>query len=102
MNGIELGVDLRIEGLIWFDDIIEKLAGKHNVRQGEVREVLENRPVFRFIEKGHRPGENVYAAMGQTGAGRRIIVFFVYKKDRRAIIVSARDMTKAERRLYEE
>ena len=75
---------MKIKGLIWFDDIIEKIKRKHNVQQQEVREVLDNDPHFRFVEKGHRSGENVYAAM-----------------DKRALILSARDMTKAERRLYE-
>jgi uncharacterized DUF497 family protein len=45
--------------------------------------------------------ENVYAVMGQTDSGRRLIIFFVYKTDKRALILSARDMTKAERKLYE-
>ncbi len=92
---------MRIKGIIWFDDIVEKLLRKHDVRQHEVREVLRNKPHFRFIEKGHRTGENVYAAMGRTNSGRYLIVFFVYKTDKRALIVSARDMTKTERRLYE-
>ncbi|MEK6672173.1 MAG: BrnT family toxin [Nitrospirota bacterium] len=93
--------NLRIEALIWFDDIIEKLVGKHNVRQREVSEVLAGNTHFRFVEKGHRAGENAYAAMGQTKSGRYLIVFFVYKTDKCALILSARDMTKAERRLYE-
>ncbi len=92
---------MKIKGLIWFDDIIEKLERKHNVQQNEVREVLVNRPHFRFVEKGHCSGENVYAAMGQSNSGRYLIIFFVYKTDKRALILSARDMTKAERRLYE-
>lgn len=92
---------MKIRGLIWFDDIFEKIERKHNVRQQEVRELLDNDPHFRFVEKGHRSGENVYAAMGQTEGGRYLAVFFVYKTDKRALILSARDMTKAERRLYE-
>ena len=93
---------MKIKGLIWFDQIIDKLARKHNVNQIEVAEVLAKEPYFRFIERGHRPGENIYAAMGQTPNGRYLIVFFVYKKDGRAIILSARDMTPAERKRYEE
>ncbi len=92
---------MRIDALVWFDDIIEKLIKKHNVRQHEVREILANNPHFRFIERGHRAGENVYAAMGRTDGGRYLVVFFVYKTDKHALILSARDMTKAERRLYE-
>lgn len=91
---------MHIAGLIWLDEIVDKLEDKHHVSQAEVAEVLENRPLFRFMEKGHRPGENVYLALGQSRAGRYLAVFFVYKSDRRALIVSARDMTKAERRQY--
>ena len=92
---------MKIKGLIWFDDIIEKIKRKHNVQQKEIREVLDNDPHFRFVEKGYRSAENVYAAMGQTEGGRYLIVFFVWKTDKRALILSARDMTKSERRLYE-
>lgn len=55
---------MKIKGIIWFDDIVEKIFRKHDVYQHEVREILTNRPHFRFIEKGHRSGENVYAVMG--------------------------------------
>jgi uncharacterized DUF497 family protein len=72
------------------------------VNQNEVREIFTSRPYFRFVEKGHRLGENVYAAMGQAGSGRYLIIFFIYKKDRRAFILSARDMTPTERKRYEE
>ncbi|MCD6207498.1 MAG: BrnT family toxin [Methanosarcinales archaeon] len=92
---------MRIEGIIWFDEIIEKLEWKHNVQPREVTEVFVNKPQFRFVEKGHRSGENVYAAMGQTYTGRYLIVFFIYKKDKRAFILSARNMTDRERRIYE-
>ncbi len=92
---------MKIKGIIWLDEILDKLIGKHNVYQHEVKEILNTKPHFRFVEKGHRSRENVYAAMGQTDGGRYLVVFFVHKIDRRALILSARDMTKAERRLYE-
>jgi uncharacterized DUF497 family protein len=92
---------LKITGLIWTNEIVEKLIRKHNVYQKEVREIFAQKPYFRFVEKGHRAGENVYAAMGQTNNGRYITVFFVYKQDRRALILSARNMTHRERKLYE-
>jgi len=91
---------LRITGFIWLDDIVQKLQQKHSVLPDEVKEVFSGRPQFRRVEKGHRPGENVYAAFGQAEGGRYLTVFFVYKKDRRALILSARDMTRAERRKY--
>ena len=54
-----------------------------------------------FVEKGDIPGEDVYSALGQTEAGRFLIVFFVYKKTKEALVISARDMDSKERRLYE-
>jgi len=36
--------------------------------------------------------------MAQTDAGRYLTIFFVHKKDNRALILSARDMTDSERR----
>jgi uncharacterized protein len=84
------------------EDIIEKLGRKHGILPVEVRQVFENHPHFRYVEKGHRPGEKVYYASGQTDEGRYLIIFFVYKKDRHALILSARNMTRAERRKYEQ
>ena len=74
---------MKIAGLIWLDSILEKLEWKHGVQPWEVNQVFANRPQFRYVEKGHRPGENVYAAGGRTDAGRPLVVFFVYKDDSR-------------------
>jgi uncharacterized protein len=93
---------LKITGFIWLEDIVEKLSQKHGVQREEVREVFTNRPHFRFVEKGHRRGDNVYAALGRIDAGRYVIVFFVYKRDGRALILSARAMTESEWRRYEQ
>lgn len=92
---------MNIIGFTWFNDIIEKLEHKHSVNQDEVREVFRRKPIFRFVENGIHTGENVYAALGRTNAGRFLIIFFIYKKDRHALIVSARNMTFAERKKYE-
>ena len=74
---------------------------KHKVHKQEVKEVLQSRPLFRFVEKGHRKGENVYAAFGQTESGRYLVVYFVLKKSKEALILSSRDMTSAEGKKYE-
>ncbi len=92
---------MKLKEIIWLEDIVEKLERKHGVAQNEVVEVLKNLPKFRFVEKGFRKDENVYAAFGQTNENRYLIVFFVYKKNGGALIISARDMTKSERKLYE-
>jgi uncharacterized DUF497 family protein len=91
---------MRIEGIIWLRSIVDKLAVKHHVEIDEVEEVLSNRPKFRLVEKGHRRGENVYMALGQTDAGRYLAVLFIHKESNDALILSARDMAEKERRRY--
>jgi uncharacterized DUF497 family protein len=92
---------LKLSGIIWLAEIVEKIERKHHVTQDEVREILTGSSHFRFVEKGHRQGENLYSALGQTGAGRYLIVFFVRKKTGQALPVSARDMSAGERKRYE-
>ena len=92
---------MRIHRLIWLDDIVEKLYDKHHVVPEEVREVLAYRPKFRRVEKGHRPGEDVYLAAGPTTDGRYLSVFFIHKHTGQALVLSARDMTRAERHTYD-
>ena len=92
---------MRITGFVWIEEILDKLLRKHNVREYEVVEVFGEASRFRFVETGHQDGEHVYSAMGRTDAGRYLIVFFVHKTDGRALPVSARDMTAAERKRYE-
>lgn len=93
---------MKIESIIWLDEIVEKLWRKHHVTELEVLEMLDNRPRFRFVERGHREGEDVYVAFGQTDPGRYLAVFFVLKMTSEALILSARDMTQTERRRYEQ
>ena len=52
------------------------------------------------MNKGHFRGEDVYRAFGQTDAGRYLVVFFIYKTSREALILSARDMDDKERKSY--
>lgn len=92
---------MRIVDIIWLPDVIDKLDWKHNVQPEEVGQVLFGSPRFRKVQKGHIPGEDLYAASGQTEAGRYLIIFFIYKSTHEALILSARDMDKKERRQYE-
>ncbi|MFQ5594553.1 MAG: BrnT family toxin [Anaerolineae bacterium] len=91
---------MRINSVIWLPDVIEKLEAKHDVTAAEVEEVFRLGAVFRRGPRGKRPGEDLYKAYGQTEAGRYLFIVFIYKRDRRALILSARDMTSKERRLY--
>ncbi len=79
-----------------------KLLLKHNVEIYEVEEVIfDDAPKYRFIEKGIREGEDKYMVLGQTSNGRYLAIFYIGKLDKRALIVSARDMVDKERKAYE-
>jgi len=92
---------LKIDYIVCPDDIEDKLESKHNVTVREARQVLLSNPRIRFAEKGHTKGEDVYAAFGQTFGGRYLAVFFVHKPTTAtAIVISARDMSKKERKRY--
>lgn len=45
---------MKIVGIIWLDEIVEKLHRKHAVEPEEVEEALVNDPYFFFAEKGVR------------------------------------------------
>ena len=91
---------MNIEGVIWLEAVVEKLLTKHQVTTAEVEEALANRAKFRFVEKGDRPGEDVYIALSRTDAGRYLAILFIHKATREALVVSARDMAAKERRQY--
>ena len=92
---------LRIDGITWLQDIVDKLARKHHVSTHEVEQLFQGRPKFRLLERGKHEGDDVYMALGQTAAGRYLTLVFIYKKTtREALILSARDMARKEKRRY--
>jgi hypothetical protein len=93
---------LKIASIIWLEEFADKLAWKHRLGTEEVREVfIGSSGRFRFVEKGFQPGEDLYAVLGRTTAGRYLIVFFVYKKNGAALVISGRDMSDKERKKYD-
>jgi len=65
-----------IDDFIWLPDIIKKLSIKHHVTQDETEEVFFNHPLYRFVESGHKSGEDIYSSHGQTDAGRYLTIVF--------------------------
>ncbi len=91
---------MRLTGIVWLREVVDKLAWKHSVTTDEVEEALTAARRLRFIETGDVEGEDLYAAMGRTAAGRYLIIYFVYKTTKEALIISAREMTRREKRAY--
>lgn len=91
-----------ITKIIWKDQFVEKLAWKHGVSTAEVEETLHADPHLRKMGKGNVKGENVYAAYGQTEAGRYLVVIYIRKPKGVILPISARDMDDSERKYYEQ
>lgn len=94
---------MRIKGIRWVTKVVDKLYVKHQIRVHEVEEVFDNeshRIKIRFVEEGDREGEDVYLALGRSEAGRYLAVFFIYKLNQEALIVTSRNMTKGEKTQY--
>jgi uncharacterized DUF497 family protein len=91
---------MEIAGLIWLDEVLEKVESKHSVTQAEVEEVFSGRPKLKKMHKGRFGREHVYRALGRTRGGRYLTAFFIHKRTGEALVLSARDMDKRERRSY--
>jgi uncharacterized DUF497 family protein len=70
---------MAISEVLWLDDVVAKIEQKHGVTVEEVEDVVQARPVVRRLERGHVAGEDLYAALGRTTAGRFLTVFFIRK-----------------------
>lgn len=92
---------MEIKEIIIPFEIEQKLIWKHDVQGYEVEEAVNNHPRIKFVSKGDVQGEDLYAASGQTEAGRYLVVFFLKKKKVQALVISARDMDAKERKSYE-
>jgi uncharacterized protein len=91
---------LKLHDIVWKEPFLDKIVGKHGVPESEVGEVLLSSPHVRLAEKGRVKGEHVYAAYGQAESGRYLVIFFIHKGQGLALPISARDMSRAERRYY--
>ena len=86
---------LQIESLEIDDHILEKIESKHHVSFTEVEEACLSDQ--RHIRRGK---DGLYKVFSQTGAGRYILVVLVNLGKGNWRIVTAREMTDSERRLY--
>jgi uncharacterized DUF497 family protein len=82
----------RIEGFIWREWVIEKLLARHSVTPDEVEEVFFNSPL-----KVRKASSGKYLLYGTSNRGRYLFVVFAWVETK-VRVITARDMTKAERR----
>ncbi len=91
---------MQINDIVWLDQVVDKIEGKHGVSPEEVEDVFYNDPSYLKAQKGRYKGEDLYYVYGRTDAGRYLFVVFIYKRSRNGLIVTARDMDPRERKRY--
>lgn len=93
----------KIEGFDWDVGNERKSEDKHHVSQTEIEQIFFNIPIVVTPDLKHSQTEPRFHALGQTAAGRRLHVTFTLRFSGKKIRpISARDMHRKERRIYEE
>lgn len=85
----------------WDSGNIDKNWKSHLVHDEEAEEIFSNEPKMLGIDKKHSEIEERYYCLGVTHQNRKLFVSFTLRKYK-VRIISARDMSKKERRIYEE
>ena len=88
-------------GFQWDGGNADKNWELHQVSNAECEQLFFNRPILVASDEKHSHREPRRAALGQTNAGRRLSVVFTIR-DTLVRVISARDMSRDERRLYEQ
>jgi hypothetical protein len=86
-------------GFEWDDWNISKNWEQHRVTPEEAEDVFFHDPVLLRGDAGHSRGERRYQAMGETAAGRRLLVAFTVRRNLIRVI-SARDLNRKESEEY--
>ena len=76
---------MRIRGVVWLREIVDKLAVKHHVAPHEVEEMLANTNQFRFLEKGERPRRGCVYRFGTVGRRSILSGTFHIQENERSI-----------------
>ena len=87
-------------GFEWDHGNLTKNWERHDVSVAECEQVFFNRPLIARHDARHSEKEARVYVLGQTDAGRRLFVVFTIRKDK-VRVISARDMTRAERQKYQ-
>ncbi len=91
----------RIAGFDWDAGNARKNADKHEVSAAEAEQVFFNDPLLMVPDHAHSAQERRIHALGRTDDDRLLHVTFTLRnKDTRICVISARDMSRRERKAY--
>ena len=95
-------IDLsQLFGFDWDENNRDKNWEKHEVLASECEEVFFNLPLLLHSDDAHSQKEPRYYVLGHTIAGRRLFIAFTVR-EYKIRVISARDMSKKERKIYEQ
>ena len=87
-------------GFEWDERNTGKNRQRHRVTPSECEEMFFNRPLVVADDIKHSEKENRFYALGHADSGRTLFVVFTVRQNL-IRVVSARDMSQKERKVYE-
>lgn len=99
MDKIYMKILSQCEGLEWDDGNINKNWLKHKVSPAECEQIFFNRPLVIQGDIKHSKAEKRFYALGRTDSKRTLFIAFTVR-NKRIRIISARDMSRKEREVY--
>lgn len=99
-----MGIEELLKNCEEFDwDIGNELKNRerHSVKKTESEQVFFNHPLLVF-DTYSQNDEKRFLALGVTNGGRFLTIIFTIRKKKRIRVISSRDMSRKERKAYEE
>ena len=92
-----------ITGFDWDSGNERKNVDKHSVSRLEAEQVFFNQPLLTLSDAKHSQSEIRYHALGKSDGSRLLHITFTLRSGNQLIrVISARDMHRKERKVYEQ
>lgn len=92
-----------LNGFEWNQGNARKSETKHDITRSESEQIFFNQPILVLEDSKHSQTESRYHALGITDSARQLHVTFTLRNTGTLIrVISARDMHKKERTVYEQ
>lgn len=93
----------KVVGFDWDVGNARKSQEKHDVSMAEAEQVFFNAPLLFMQDDAHSQSEVRIHALGKTDEGRELHITITLRKSGQLIrVISARDMSRNERAVYEQ
>ena len=93
----------KVSGFEWDKGNARKSVDKHGVSQSEAEQIFFNQPLLILEDPRHSQEERRFHALGMTDDARRLHIAFTLRAANSLIrVISARDMHRKERVIYEQ